>query len=129
MYSRSPGTRFHCMLHQPYSTRRIHLHFQGKFLHLSDRLSGTFCAAHPNGNSLFPFQMVALNFDLILLMLKDTGSIPRDTLHSQDGLNLGDIRFCPLRWSSTCNASPSTPCAPSSPRARSCPLYPRGPLN
>ena len=41
--------------------------------------------------------MVALNFDRILLMLKDTGSIPLETLHSQDGLNLGDVRFCPLR--------------------------------
>ena len=30
-------------------------------------------------------------------MLKDTGSIRRETLHSQDGLNLGDVRFCPLR--------------------------------
>ena len=40
--------------------------------------------------------MVALNFDHILLMLKDVGSIPRHTLHSQDGLNLGDIHFCPL---------------------------------
>ena len=40
--------------------------------------------------------MVALNFDCILLMLKDMGSIPRDTLQSQDGLNLGDIHFCPL---------------------------------
>ena len=30
-------------------------------------------------------------------MLKDTGSIPWETLHSQDGLNLGDICFCSLR--------------------------------
>ena len=29
-------------------------------------------------------------------MLKDGRSIPRDTLQSQDGINLGDIRFCPL---------------------------------
>ena len=41
--------------------------------------------------------MAALNFNRIPLMLKDTGSIPWETLHSQDGLNLGDIRFCPLR--------------------------------
>ena len=41
--------------------------------------------------------MAALNFDRILLMLKDTGSIPRETLHSQDGLDLGDVHFCPLR--------------------------------
>ena len=42
--------------------------------------------------------MAVLNFDRILLMLKDPGSIPRETLHSQDGLNLGDICFCPIRW-------------------------------
>ena len=29
-------------------------------------------------------------------MLKDAGSIPQDTLQSQDRLNLGDICFCPL---------------------------------
>ena len=29
-------------------------------------------------------------------MLKDWGSIPRDTLQSQDGINLWDIHFCPL---------------------------------
>ena len=40
--------------------------------------------------------MVALNFECILLMLKDGGSIPQDTLQSQDGINLGDICFCPL---------------------------------
>ena len=40
--------------------------------------------------------MVALNFEHILLMLKDGGSIPQDTLQSQDGINLGDICFCPL---------------------------------
>ena len=41
--------------------------------------------------------MAVLNFNQILLMLKDPGSIPWETLHSQDGLNLGDIHFCPLR--------------------------------
>ena len=46
VYSRSPGTHFHCMLHQQYSTWYIHLHMQGKFLHLSGRLSSTFCTAH-----------------------------------------------------------------------------------
>ena len=30
------------MLHQLYSTRHIHLHLQGKFLHLPGRLSGIF---------------------------------------------------------------------------------------
>ena len=30
-------------------------------------------------------------------MLKDASSIPWETLHSQDGLNLGDVCFCPLR--------------------------------
>ena len=59
------------------------------------------CPAHsallvPDVNSFFHFQMAALNFECILLMLKDGGSIPRDTLQSQDGINLGDIHFCPL---------------------------------
>ena len=40
--------------------------------------------------------MVALNFEHILLMLKDRGSILRDTLQSQDEINLGNICFCPL---------------------------------
>ena len=30
-------------------------------------------------------------------MLEDPGSISWETLQSQDGLNLGDIRFCPIR--------------------------------
>ena len=30
-------------------------------------------------------------------MLKYPGSIPWETLHSQDGLNLGDVHFCPIR--------------------------------
>ena len=46
---------------------------------------------------LFSFQMVALNFNRILLMLVDQGSIPWETLQSQDGLNLGDVHFCPIR--------------------------------
>ena len=41
--------------------------------------------------------MAVLNFDRILLMLDGPGSIPQETLHSQDGLNLGDIHFCPIR--------------------------------
>ena len=41
--------------------------------------------------------MATLNFSRILLKLASKGSIPRDTLHSQDGLNLGDIRFCPIQ--------------------------------
>ena len=44
-----------------------------------------------------PFQMAALNFNRILLMLEDPGSIPWETLQSQDGLNVGDIHFCPTR--------------------------------
>ena len=46
---------------------------------------------------LFSFQMAAHNFNWILLMLADQGSILWDTLQSQDGLNLGDIHFCPIR--------------------------------
>ena len=30
-------------------------------------------------------------------MLEYPGSIPWETLHSQDRLNLGDVRFCPIR--------------------------------
>ena len=96
MYSRSPGTHFPCVLHQQYSTRRIHLHLQGKLLHLSGRLRAHSAPLIPGVNTFFPFQMAALNFKRILLMLKDVDSIPRDTLQSQDGLNLGDICFCPL---------------------------------
>ena len=50
----------------------------------------------PGINSFFSFQMAALNFECILMMLKDGGTIPRDTLRSQDGINLGDIHFCPM---------------------------------
>ena len=46
---------------------------------------------------LFFFQMVVLNFNRILLMLVEQGSIPWDTLQSQDRLNLGHVRFCPMR--------------------------------
>ena len=41
--------------------------------------------------------MAALNFNQILLKLASQGSIPQDTLQSQDGLNLGDIHFCPIQ--------------------------------
>ena len=52
--------------------------------------------------------MLTINFPLVLSdghtqLQPDTpeahqqGSIPRDTLHSQDGLNLGDIHFCPIQ--------------------------------
>ena len=30
-------------------------------------------------------------------MLEDPGSIPQETLQSQDRLNLGDVHFCPIR--------------------------------
>ena len=41
--------------------------------------------------------MATLNFSQILLKLTSKDSMPRDTLHSQDGLNLGDISFCPIQ--------------------------------
>ena len=41
--------------------------------------------------------MASLNFSQILLKLVSKGSIPRDTLHSQDGFNLEDICFCPIQ--------------------------------
>ena len=61
--------------------------------------SSRFCAAHSSGNllALSHFRWQRLTSDWILLMLKDTGSILRETLHSQHGLNLGDVCFCPLR--------------------------------
>ena len=48
---------------------------------------------------IFPlvFWMATLNFNCILLKLADQGSILWDTLQSQDGLNLGDIHFCPIQ--------------------------------
>ena len=53
VYPQSPGTRFHCMLHQLYSTWHIHLHLQGKFLHLPGRLSGTFHIARSQCKLVF----------------------------------------------------------------------------
>ena len=41
--------------------------------------------------------MATLNFSQILLKLVSKGSIPRNTLHSQDGPNLGDIHFCSMQ--------------------------------
>ena len=41
--------------------------------------------------------MATLNFNWILLKLTSKGSILRDTLHSQDGLKLGDIHFCTIQ--------------------------------
>ena len=34
-------------------------------------------------------------------MPEDQGSILRETLQSQDGLNLGDVHFCPIRQTPT----------------------------
>ena len=41
--------------------------------------------------------MATLNFNWILLKLASKGSILMDTLHSQDGLTLGDICCCPMQ--------------------------------
>ena len=40
--------------------------------------------------------MAALNFEHILMMLKGGGTILQSALHCQDGINLGDICFCPI---------------------------------
>ena len=58
---------------------------------------------NPSVNSFFLFQMVALNFGCILMMLKDGGTIPQYTLCSQDGINLGDIHFCPMMHLDSCS--------------------------
>ena len=72
------------------STRQV----SSLFLHADFQASSA--SLDPCINSLFLFQMAALNFERILMMLKDGGTIPRSTLRSQDGINLEDIRFCPI---------------------------------
>ena len=64
------------------------------FLHADFQVYST--SLDPCVSSFFLFQMAALNFEYILVMLKDRGTILRSTLHCQDGINLGDIRFCPI---------------------------------
>ena len=44
-----------------------------------------------------PHMLTINNFNQILLKLSSKGSILRDTLHSQDDLNLGNICFCPIQ--------------------------------
>ena len=87
-------TCHYCMFHQLQIPQLIHLHLQGKsfFLHTDFQAYSTLL--DPCVNSFFLFQMAALNFECILVMLKDGGTIPRGTLRSQDGINLGDICFC-----------------------------------
>ena len=126
---RSACTRFHYVLHQLYSTRHIHLHLQGKFLHLPGKLSSTFRIARSRCKLIFPFQMAALNFKHILLMLNNRGSILQDTLQSQDGINLGDIRFCPLTGKLRMQCLSLDGLPTSSPRVCLCPLDLIGPLN
>ena len=64
------------------------------FLHADFQAYSTLL--NPCVNSFFLFQMAAFNFECILVMLKDGGTIPRGTLCSQDGIDLGDIHFCPI---------------------------------
>ena len=64
------------------------------FLHADFQVYSTSLA--PFANSFSLFQMAALNFERILVMLKGGGTIPRSTLCCQDGINLGDICFCPI---------------------------------
>ena len=55
-------------------------------------------------------------------MLTDQGSIPQDTLQSQDRDSIwGTFAFVPKDEPSTCNASLLTICGNSLPRAHSCP--------
>ena len=53
--------------------------------------------AYSCNNFPLVFQMATLNFNHIILKLASQGSILQDTLQSQDGLNLGDIHFCPMQ--------------------------------
>ena len=102
MYQPDPDTHINCVHPQQASASSVVSMLSstfkvGFFFFNTDRPADsallipeiTFCS--------FTFQMAVLNFDRILLMLKDPGSIPWETLHSQDGLNLGDVRFCPIR--------------------------------
>ena len=58
------------------------------YIFLQCILIGRYCAACSCNNFLLLFfQMATLNFNHILLMLADQGSILQDTLQSQDGLN------------------------------------------
>ena len=70
---------------------------------------------------LLSFQMATLNFNHILVMLADQGSILWDTPQSQDGLNLGTFTSVPYGKPSTCSSSLLTICGDSSPSACSCP--------
>ena len=76
--------------------QHIHLHLQGKFLHLPCWLFSIFCITHSRFKLILPISDGGSQVEHILLMLKDGGSIPQDTLQSQDGINLGDIHFYPL---------------------------------
>ena len=77
-----------------HTAQLIHLYLQGKFFLPPCRFPSVFASLAPFVNSLF--QMAAPNFEHILVMLKGRGTIPQSTLHCQDGINLGDIRFCPI---------------------------------
>ena len=64
-----------------YSINRTALGVSTSSCKVSSFISQAGCLAHsaphvPGVNTFFPFKMVALNFEHILLMLKDAGSIP-----------------------------------------------------
>ena len=66
------------------------------YIFLQCILTHGYRAAYSCNNFLLFFQMATLNFNHILLMLADQGSIQWDTLQSQDRLNLENIHFCPI---------------------------------
>ena len=90
------STHHYCMFQWLHTAQLIHLYLQGKFFFLHADFQMYSASPTPFVNSYSLFQMAALNFECILMMLKGGGTIPQSTLCSQDGINLGDIRFCPI---------------------------------
>ena len=84
-----------CFISYKYSSASTSICKVSSFILHTD-FQAYFASLNLGVNTFFLFQMVALNFECILVMLKDGGTIPRNTLCSQDGINLGDIRFCPI---------------------------------
>ena len=89
-------THYFCMLCQLQTLWHIHLLLQGKFLHSPRRFPSIFCLTWSRRKLLLLGSGGSSQFEHILMMLKDGGTIPQGTLHSQDAINLGDIHFCPI---------------------------------
>ena len=76
--------------------QRIHLHLQGKFCHLSCRLSGVFRITRSWCRLVLPISDGGSQLQAHPPNAQGRGSILGDTLQSQDRINLGGIHFCPM---------------------------------